>query len=270
LKLILKIGGALAESDGMPALAAEIVALGRAGHSVVVVHGGGPQASLLERRLGRAPNIVAGRRVTDAATLEVMKMVVAGSVNVDLCSAVVRAGGRPVGLHGASSLVIEARRRPPAVVAGGGPEPIDFGWVGDVVGVRRDLLDRLGQAGYVPVLACLGADAEGNVYNINADTVASRIASELRADALVVLTDVPGVLLDPADESSRVPRLSALELEEAIRAGRVTKGMIPKLVACLDALRAGVGCVMIVGRLEPGDIGRAIERPGSVGTVLER
>jgi acetylglutamate kinase len=269
VKIVVKIGGDVVRSPQMRIAAAEIVALTASGHDVVVVHGGGPQATELSAKLGQTPHLVAGRRVTDEAALEVMKMVVAGSVNVDLCAALLRAGGRPVGLHGASSLVLEARRRPAVVVAGGGAEPIDFGWVGDVVGVHRDLLERLGQGGYLPVLACLGADADGRVYNINADVVASKVASELRADALVLLTDVPGVLSDPKDEATRLPRLSESALDEGVRSGRITRGMIPKLTESFEAVRAGVRAVVIVGRLAPGDLSRALHEPGSVGTWLE-
>src|SRR5262245_60272876 len=157
-----------------------------AGTPVILVHGGGPQASKLQERLGMTPTMVAGRRVTDEATLDVIKMVVAGKLNVDLCAALVRAGARPLGLHGASARVIEAARRPPRVYAGAGPEPVDLGMVGDVTRIDRDLLSFLTGAGYVPVLACLGCGPDGQTYNINADTVANRVAIELEAQGLML------------------------------------------------------------------------------------
>ena len=215
--------------------------------------------------------MVGGRRITDQAALDVMKMIVAGHVNVDLCAALVAAGARPVGLHGASSLAIEAVRRPPRVVSGGGPDPIDFGLVGDVVGFRRELLELLGGAGYVPVLACLGADAGGQVLNINADIIANQLAQAIGADHLVLVTGAPGVLRDVADPASRLPRLTATEARAAIADGTVRGGMIPKLEESLAVLDTGrVRSIHIVGDLGPGDLLRAVDQPGSIGTALVR
>jgi acetylglutamate kinase len=197
-----------------------------------------------------------------------MKMTVAGKVNVDLCSALVAAKTKPVGLHGASSLTVRAVKRPPRVVAGGGDAPIDFGHVGDVVGVNDALIGLLAENGYVPVVACLGADDAGNVYNINADIVANKTAAALKARALVVVTDVPGVLRDIHDPSSRIAKLTAAEGKAAILSGVVTKGMIPKLEESFAAIAEGVRAVHIVGRLSKGDVMREVREPGSVGTVL--
>lgn len=266
--VVLKLGGEVVQSPAMDALARDVAALRAEGREIVVVHGGGPQATALQKRLGIAPNLVGGRRVTDDETLEVMKMAVAGKVNVDLCAKLHAAGARPVGLHGASSGVVAAKKRPPVVVAGAGPEPIDFGHVGDVTGVAGPLLALLAGAGHVPVLACLGADEDGRVYNINADTVANRLAVALGAEALVVVTDVPGVLRDVADPSSRIPRLTRAEAERAIADRTITKGMIPKIEESFAAIADGVRAVYVVGRLGPGDLARAVREPGSVGTVL--
>src|SRR5262249_2962550 len=156
-------------------------------------------------------------------------MTVAGQVNVDLCALLLAAGARPVGLHGASALVVRAQKRPPRVVSGAGPDPIDFGHVGDVVGVNRELIALLAGSGYVPVVACLGADAKGHVFNINADIVANQLAIALDARALLLVTDVPAVLRNVADPGSRIPRLTVAEGKKAIADGIVTKGMIPKL-----------------------------------------
>jgi len=242
--------------------------MGQRGERVVIVHGGGPQATELQKKLGQTPKIVAGRRITDGETLEVMKMAVAGKVNVDACAALVAAGARPVGLHGASGLVVGAVKRPPRVVTGAGPEPIDFGHVGDVTGVNRDLLALLAGAGYVPVIACLGADERGNVYNINADVVANRLAIGLDAKALVLVSDVAGVLRDVSDAASRIPRLTVADGKRAIAEGVVTKGMIPKLEESFVSIAEGVRAVHIVGRLERGQLAGEVAEPGSVGTVL--
>lgn len=266
--VVLKLGGEVVQGPHMPAVAADVAEMRRGGVPVVIVHGGGLQATELQKKLGQTPTIVGGRRVTDAETLDVMKMVVAGKMNVDLCAHLVAAGVAPVGLHGASANAISAARRPPKVVTGGGPEPVDFGFVGDVIGVNGELIALLCSAGYVPVIACLGADASGGVYNINADAVANQVAIRLDARALVLVTDVPGVLRDMSDPSSRICRMTSAEGARAIDEGVVTKGMIPKIEESFAAIAAGVRAVHIVGRLARGDLARAVREPGSVGTVL--
>ena len=267
--IVIKLGGEVVKAKPLLAiLCADVAALAKQGLAVVVVHGGGPQATELQTRLGQSPKIIAGRRVTDEATLDVMKMAVAGAVNVDLCAALTKAGARPVGLHGASSAAIKAHRRPPRVMAGAGPDPIDFGHVGDVDDIDQGLISLLLSAAYLPVLACLGADLDGHVYNINADVVANKVAALLNARALVLVTDVPAVLRDVADPGSRIARMTAAEGRRAIEQGVVTKGMIPKLEESFAAIAEGVKAVYIVGRLAAGDLARAVNDPGSVGTVL--
>jgi acetylglutamate kinase len=268
--LVVKVGGEIVRSTDLPPLARDLVALQKEGHAIVVVHGGGPQVTELQRKLGQEPIIVAGRRVTDAAALEALKMSVAGAVNVDLCAAFVAAGGAPVGLHGASALVVRARKRPPVVVAGGGDKPIDFGCVGDVIGVNQALLALLLGAGHIPVIACLAADEHGAVYNINADAVASHMARALDAEALVLVTEVGAVLRDPADPSTRIARLTQADTKQAIADGHIRGGMIPKLTEGFAALDQGVRSVLVVGKLAAGDLARAVTAPGSVGTVLTR
>lgn len=266
--VVVKLGGEVVAGEFLTPLAADIVELAKSGIPVVVVHGGGPQATALQKKLGQTPNIVAGRRITDRETLDVMKMTVAGAVNVDLCAALLAAGGRPIGLNGASAQTIAAEKRPPRVVSGAGPDPVDFGHVGDVTGINESLLSLLIGSGYVPVLACLGADAAGNLFNINADVVANQTAIALKARALVLVSDVRGVLKDIADPSSRIPQLSAAEGKKAIADGVVKKGMIPKLEESFAAIAAGVHQVHVVGRLVRGELAREIEAPGSIGTVL--
>jgi acetylglutamate kinase len=266
--VVLKLGGEVVQGEHMAAIAADVAEMRARGQSVVVVHGGGPQATELQKRLGQTPNVVAGRRITDEATLEVMKMTVAGKVNVDLCSALLAAGAQPVGLHGASANTVRAVKRPPRVVSGGGPDPIDFGHVGDVTGVNDALIALLAKNGFVPVIACLGADETGRVFNINADIVANKIAIELDARALLLITDVPAVLRDVSDPSSRIARLTVADGKRAIADGIVTKGMIPKLEESFAAIAEGVRAVHIVGRLQRGQLAREVAEPGSVGTVL--
>jgi acetylglutamate kinase len=266
--VIVKIGGEVVKGPHMAAIAADIAEMRSAGTSVVLVHGGGPQATELQKKLGQTPNIVGGRRITDADTLDVMKMIVCGKVNVDACAALLRAGAKPVGLNGSSALLVHAKKRPPKVVSGGGPDPIDFGFVGDVVGVNAELVSLLTGAGYVPVIACLGAGDDGQTYNINADAVANQIAVRLDARALVLVTDVAGVLRDVADPASRIGRLTVAEGRHAIAEGVITKGMIPKVEESFAAIQDGVKAVHVVGQLARGDLARAVREPGSVGTVL--
>jgi acetylglutamate kinase len=265
----IKVGGDILRRNTLAAICADIATMVDAGHRVVMIHGGGPQTSDLQRQLGQEPNVVAGRRITDADALESIKMIVAGKLNVDLCSALMAAGARPVGLHGASSMAVRARKRPPRVVSGGGNEPIDFGYVGDVVGVNRELLTLLFDAGYVPVLACVGADETGQVYNINADIIANQAAKHLRADRLVLVTSAPGVLGNLQDLSTRIPTLTIQQARAAIADGTVQGGMIPKLEESIEVLEdASVSAIHIVGDLEQGDLLREIEAPGSIGTAL--
>jgi len=271
--IVIKLGGDVLQGESLAAVAADVAAVaaataGAAHPRVVLVHGGGPQATALSERLGLAPRIVGGRRVTDAATLDVMKMVVAGHLDVDLVVALRAAGARAVGLSGTSG-VVRARRRPPRVVAGGGPDPVDFGLVGDVVGFDLALLSVLAGAGYLPVVACLGLEEDGpppgQALNINADVVASQLAAAVRARALVAVTRVGGVRRDKDDPSTRIPRLTVAEARAAIADGTVKGGMIPKLEEAFAPLGAGVAAVHIVA---PGEVAAALEAPGARGTLI--
>jgi acetylglutamate kinase len=266
--IVVKLGGEVIGSAALAVVARDVAEMVAEGGRVVVVHGGGPQATKLSEKLGIATKQVAGRRVTDAETLDVIKMIVAGKLNVDLCAALGAAGARPIGLHGASARVIAAEKRPPKVYPGAGPDPVDLGLVGDVTAVGTKLLGLLVERGFVPVLACLGSGEGGAVYNINADTVANRVAVELAAEGLMLVSDVPGVLRDVKDPASRIPSLTIAEGHRMIAEGVVTKGMIPKLEESFAALAEGVKKIHIVGRLSPGDLVREANAPGSIGTVL--
>lgn len=267
--IVIKVGGEIFKGEVLGAVAHDVATAAGRGDHVVMVHGGGPQATAMQERLGQTPNVVAGRRITDRDALEVMKMVVGGQLNIDLCAALLAAGARPVGLTGASSLAVEARKRPPTKVRGHGEELVDFGLVGDVTGVNRDLLRLLMASGYTPVIACLGAEPGGRVLNINADVVANQLAQELGADHLVLVTGTPGVLRDVSDPRSRIERLTAAQAQAAMTDGSVSGGMIPKLEESQKILATGkVGSVHIVGDTARGDLLREIDSPGSVGTAL--
>jgi acetylglutamate kinase len=271
IRVVIKLGGEILAPERLSearAIAADVKALFSEGNEVVIVHGGGPQTTALQKKLGQEPRMVAGRRITDQDALDAIKMIVAGKLNVELCALLLGAGAKPVGLSGASARAIAAEKRPPRVVKGGGDMPIDFGYVGDVIGVNNELLQLLLSSGYLPVLACVGADASGAVYNINADTVASGVARAIGADRLVAVTSTRGVLSDLKDPASRIPRLSKAEADRAIDEGSVAGGMIAKLDESFEALLHGVKGVHVVGGLGPGELRRELEWPGSIGTVL--
>ncbi|HEY4056448.1 MAG TPA: acetylglutamate kinase [Kofleriaceae bacterium] len=264
---VIKIGGEVIGSGEAAVLATDVAALVATGARVAIVHGGGPQATALSAQLGLPVTQVAGRRVTDAATLDVMKMTVAGKLNVDLTATLVAAGVRAVGLHGASATVVRATRRPPKAYVEGG-EPVDMGFVGDVTGFNIALLATLWAADYVPVLACLGSDGQGGVYNINADMVGNQLAAALGADRLFLVTSTPGVLRDVKDPSSRIASLTRTEALAAIADGTVGGGMVPKIEEALAVLESGVGAIHILGKLSPGDLVRCATEPGTIGTTL--
>ncbi len=266
--IVLKLGGEIVHAPELDVVAKDLRALVDGFHRVAIVHGGGPQATALQERLGLETRMVAGRRYTDEPTLDVMKYVVAGALNVDLCGRLLANGVMGVGLHGASGHVVRARRRPPRVMQGAGPDPVDLGLVGDVVGFNLPLLGDLFERRYVPVIACLGCDERGQALNINGDTVASQLAGALRADALVLVTSTPGVLHDVKDPSSRIPRITRSEFEAMVKDGTISGGMIPKLEESFDVLHTGARSVVILGKLAEGDLARAVLDPGSCGTVL--
>jgi acetylglutamate kinase len=189
---------------------------------------------------------------------------------VDLCARLLANGVMGVGLHGASGHVVQAVRRPPKVMQGAGPDPVDLGLVGDVVGFNLPLLGDLFERRYVPVIACLGCDRQGQALNINGDTVASQLAGALRADALVLVTSTPGVLRDVRDPASRIPRITRPEFERMVADGTISGGMIPKLEESFAVLEGGARSVVIVGKLAEGDLVRAVLEPGAAGTVLAR
>lgn len=269
---VLKIGGELAAepqrlADGVGRAVAAFVA---EGIKVAVVHGAGPQASELTQKLGLKKTMVGGRRVTDAATLEVMKMTLAGQVSVDVAAAFRRVGVQALCTTGVSAGLVEATRRPPVVVSGGGPEPVDFGLVGDVASVNVALFERLFAAGVVPVLGSLSGDAGGQVFNINADTVATRVASSLKAAKLFLVSNVPGVLANKDDPKTRIPTLTPKAARENIASGVIQGGMIPKVEESLLMLEEGIDAIHIVGIDPTSAILEEAQEPGRAGTAFVR
>ncbi|MBI4371533.1 MAG: acetylglutamate kinase [Elusimicrobia bacterium] len=269
---VVKAGGrVVGRRDALDALVEDVCLLRQVGIRVVLVHGGGGQATELSNRLGLKTQIVAGRRVTDAPTLEVAKMVYGGALNVDILASF-RAHHTPaVGVSGVDGGLVTARRRPKQSVEpapGAAPVEVDFGLVGDIESVDPGVLTGLLDAGTTPVVACLACDPEGQVLNVNADSLAEAIARALGAEKLVLATDVEGLLQDASDPSSLVSYADVEEVEALRRSGRLNGGMLPKAEACLRALRGGVRRTHIINGLKPGALLRETFTNAGCGTMI--
>jgi acetylglutamate kinase len=247
---VVKLSGKVTEEpENMASLAEELALLHQVGIRVCVVHGGGKQLTELAALMGVEQTIINGRRVTDDATLDMAKMIFGGKINTDILAALRRRGVPAVGLSGVDGNTVIAVRRPPGAVfnrATGESEHVDFGHVGDVVDVDDRLLRVLLDHDYMPVVSPLGADDEGRVFNINADTIAAEIAVRLEAEKLVMLSDVDGIYLRPGEQATKISRLTAAEVEALIRDGVATGGMIPKLQNITELLRRGVRSAHII------------------------
>ena len=256
--VVVKYGGAAMTDPELANLFAQDVVLMRSvGMKPVVVHGGGPQIGSLMKRLGMEPEFRDGLRVTDAETLDVARMVLVGKVNRDIVSSINVHGPLAVGLSGEDAGLITASARHP-----------DLGFVGNVDSVNPGILDRLLAEELIPVVATIGTDLEGQAYNINADTAAGAVAEAVRAEKLVYLTDVIGVLRDVADPESLVTTASADELEKLIEEGTLTGGMIPKITSCTRAVRNGVAHAHILdGRVPHALLLEMFTRDG-IGTMV--
>ncbi len=250
---VVKLGGdVLADPEALDHVAGQTGLLHSLGIRIVVVHGGGPQASAMLRRLGAEPVMVAGRRVTDDTALEVAKMVYPGLLSTELLSALRRHQVQAVGISGVDADLLTAHRRPPQSVRGddGATRTVDYGHVGDIDGVDPRILETLLIARFVPVVASLAGDGEGNVYNVNADTVAESLAIALKAMKLLYLTGAPGVLRDRNDPTSLVAFADPDDLAELVKSGAIEGGMRPKVEACMRAATNGVERTHIIdGRL---------------------
>lgn len=269
---VVKLGGQLCHPGRvLNNIVDQLALLAQLGIRLVVVHGGGEQVSALAARLGLESKKFAGRRITDEATLEAVKMGLAGTVNTDVVAAFRRAGVAAVGLSGVDSGLIAAEQRPRKEVCDpstGEMREINFGRVGDVAQVNPALLRHLLAEDYVPVVCSLAADDHGQVLNINADTVAARIAVELQAAKYFLLTTVDGVMRDVNDHGTLQTHLDLVELNALIEGGHIGGGMLPKLAACCDALRGGVRRVHIINGLTADTILGEVFTNEGCGTLL--
>lgn len=247
---VVKLSGKVTDDpENLTSLAEELALLHQVGIRICVVHGGGKQLSELAIKLGIEQTIIEGRRVTDDATLEMAKMIFAGKINTDILAALRHRSIEAVGLSGVDGNIVHAERRPPKEILNretGERDKVDFGHVGDVVQINSRLLTVLLDHGYLPVISSLGADDEGMVFNINADTIAAEIAVQLQAEKLILLSDVDGIYLKPGDPQTKLSRLTAAETDELISSGAATGGMIPKLQNIATLLRRGVHSAHII------------------------
>ncbi len=271
---VIKIGGAVLQ-DGkvLHGLAGDISVLYNIGIRLIVVHGGGPQADVLLGRLNHEPEKIAGRRITDSETLEVTKMVYGGKMNMEITAALQRANTRAVGISGVSGGTVLAVKREPTLVKDpdtGMEKKVDFGYVGDITRVDLELVNTLVSHDYIPVIACMGVDGDGNILNINADTIAQEIATSAKAEKLIYVTDVQGVLEDKDEPSTVISYLDLAGARELLEDGRVSGGMRPKLLNCISAVEGGVERVHVIdGTAEHGLLMEIFTNQGC-GTLMEK
>ncbi len=269
---VVKFSGKVTEDKkNLESLAEELALLHQVGIRICVIHGGGKQLTELAQRLGVAQKVVEGRRVTDDDTLELAKMIFRGKINIEILSALRNRGVAAVGLSGVDGGVIKAVRRPPKEVLNkqsGETERVDYGHVGDVVDVDTRLINLLLESDYLPVISSLGADDEGRVYNINADTIASEIAIELGAEKLILLSDVNGIYLDPLDESTKQNRLTVQAARLMIKEGKATDGMIPKLESLIGLLERGVRSAHVISGTHRNGILAEVFTDDGTGTMI--
>jgi acetylglutamate kinase len=258
--VVVKYGGnAMVNEELKEAVMSDIVLLSLVGIKVVLVHGGGPEISNMLKRLGIESRFIDGLRYTDEKTMEVVQMVLSGKTNKDLVSLIGRLGGKAVGLCGIDGGMIKATKM---------EGENDLGFVGDITGIETDVIENALKNGYIPVVATVGAGSEGTAYNINADTAATEIASALKAENIITLTDIRGLMRDVSDEKTLIPAVKVEELEGLIKSGVISGGMIPKVKGLEKALREGVKkAVMIDGRVPHSILIEMFSNEG-IGTML--
>ena len=267
---VIKIGGAASsDPDALSQALAQVHVLRELGMRPVLVHGGGPQTTRLAERLGIEARFVEGRRLTSPAMLDAVVMTLNGTVSTAILSVCRSIGMEAIGISGVDAAMIRARVRPPVrKEMEGGPVDVDFGEVGDIVDVDGSVLERILGAGFVPVVSPLAADDTGRVLNINADTVAARIAATLSAEKLIFLTDAPGILENAREPASLISYVDLAAVEDLERRGVLSGGMLPKVSAARSALEAGVRRVHIVGHKPAGSLLAEIFTNEGAGTLI--
>ena len=260
--VVVKYGGnAMINPELKQAVMSDIILLSLVGIKIVLIHGGGPEISGMLKKLGIESKFVNGLRYTDKETAEVVQMVLAGKTNKDLVSLVERCGGKAVGLCGIDGAMIKAKPM---------DDEFDYGFVGDITEIDPKPINKVLEEGYIPVIATVGIDDNGQVYNINADTAAAEIAAALNAENIITLSDIPGLLRDVNDASSLIPEIRVDEVPALIESGIISGGMIPKMKSCEKAVRSGVKkAVMIDGRI-PHSILIEMFSDEGIGTLMTK
>ena len=259
--LVIKYGGKAQVDDALKAgFAEDVVLMKYIGLNPVIVHGGGPQISDMMKRLGKEPRFIDGVRVTDRETMEIVEMVLGGVINKEIVELISRHGGRAVGVSGKDGGLITAKR---AKASGG--KRVDLGQVGDVEAIDPQILVDLTSNRYIPVIAPIGVDRDGATYNINADLVAGAVARAVKAEKLVVLTDVAGIL---DAKGLLVPTLARKDIQRLIKSGTITSGMLPKVQACLTAVEGGVAKAHIIDGRVPHALLLEIFTKEGIGTEI--
>ncbi len=256
--IVVKYGGnAMINEELKNAVMGDLVLLSTVGIKVVLVHGGGPEISGMLGKIGKKSEFVNGLRVTDAETADIVLQILAGKINKTLVNHLQNSGGKAVGLSGMDGHLIEAEIKDPAL-----------GFVGEITDINIEPVTDLLDKGYIPVISTVGCDKEGNVYNINADTAAARIASALGAEALFLMTDIVGLLRDKDDESTLISSVCVSEAPQLMREGVISGGMIPKIECSVEAIRQGVNRVfMLDGRVPHALLIETLTNEG-IGTML--
>lgn len=258
--VVIKYGGnAMVDEELKQAVMDDVVLLSLIGIKVVLVHGGGPEITATMNRMGLESKFIGGLRYTDEEAVKVVQMVLAGKTNKDLVYRLERTGGKAIGICGLDGGMIRAHKL--------AAEP-DLGFVGEIERIDTAILHHQLESGYIPVIATLGCDDLGNVYNINADTAAARIASELGARNLILMTDIRGLLRDKNDENTLIPYVHISEVPSLIGQGIISGGMIPKIDSCVEAVRRGVQRAFIIdGRIPHSILIEMLTNEG-IGTMF--
>lgn len=258
--IVVKYGGSAMTDDALKdAVMSDIVLMQLVGIRVVVVHGGGKEISAMLKKIGKESRFVDGMRVTDRETIDVVQMVLAGKVNKDLVQLLQRHNGRAVGLCGLDDNLLQAQKL---------AAPEDLGFVGEITRVNPAPLNNATRNGYVPIVATIAGGENGEVYNINADVAAARIAAELGAEKLILMTDVRGLLHDKDDESSLIPVVNVSSVPKLEKEGIISGGMIPKVRCCVDAVRRGVQRAHIIDGKIPHSILVELFSDEGIGTMF--
>jgi acetylglutamate kinase len=265
---VIKYGGSAMSDEALKqGFAQDVVLLRYIGVNPVIVHGGGPQIGKIMERMGKKPAFVSGQRVTDEETMDIVEMVLGGKVNKEIVNLINQAGGKAVGLTGKDGGLIQAKKLKLSKKSEetGETEIIDIGLVGEVTEVRPGALTALDQAGFIPVIAPVGAGVNGETFNINADVVAGAVAGALKAEKLILLTDQPGIL---DKENKLIPTLNKKKAEALIQTGVIAGGMLPKTKSCFEALDAGCSKVHIIDGRVPHALLLEIFTKEGVGTEI--